>query len=140
VEVVTLVVPDFNDSDEELTGAAEFLASVDRDIPWHITAFHSDYKMHNPSTTTAHLMRAYDIGKRAGLRYIYPGNIPGAFGDKEGTRCPNCHALVIGRTGFRVTSYRLIDGKCPDCGNAIPGVWEDAVVGRSGIPRPVAIA
>jgi len=94
--------------------------------------------MTNPSTTTSHLLRAYEIGKRAGLRYIYPGNIPGAFGDKEGTRCPSCNALVIGRTGFRVTSYRLVDGKCPECSTAIPGVWDGhADVGRSGIPRAI---
>jgi pyruvate formate lyase activating enzyme len=140
VEVVTLVVPDFNDSDEELTGIAEFLAGVDPDIPWHITAFHTDYKMDNPSTTPAHLLRAYEIGKRAGLRYIYPGNIPGAFGDKEGTHCPACNALVIGRSGFRVTSYRLVDGKCPQCATPIPGVWDGhANVGQSGIPRAVRL-
>jgi len=138
LEVVTLVVPDFNDSDEELTGIAEFLAGVDPDIPWHITAFHTDYKMDNPNTTPAHLLRAYEIGKRAGLRYIYPGNIPGAFGEKEGTHCPSCNTLVIGRSGFRVTSYRLIDGKCPQCATVIPGVWDgDAQVGRSGIPWAV---
>jgi len=138
VEIVTLVVPGFNDSDEELTKIAEFLASVDPNIPWHITAYHEDYKMQNPATTSQHLLRAYEIGKRAGLRYIYPGNIPGAFGDKEGTHCPKCDALVIGRNGFRVTSYHLINGACPKCATPIPGVWEGgAAVGRSGIPRPV---
>jgi pyruvate formate lyase activating enzyme len=139
LEIVTLVIPGFNDSDEELTRIAEFLASVDRDIPWHITAYHQDYKMDNEPTRPRHLLRAYEIGKQAGLRYIYPGNIPGAFADLEGTHCPNCSALVVGRTGFRVTSYRLRDGKCPDCGTAVPGVWGDgtADVGRSGIPRPV---
>lgn len=138
VEIVTLVIPGFNDSDEELTGIAEFLAGVDRDIPWHITAYHEDYKMNNPATQTSHLLRAYEIGRRAGLRYVYPGNIPGAFGDKEGTRCPSCTALVIGRTGFRVTSYRLVDGKCPECATPIPGIWDGtAAVGRSGVPRPV---
>jgi pyruvate formate lyase activating enzyme len=130
VEIVTLVVPGFNDSDEELTGIAEFLVSVDPDIPWHVTAFHSDYKMDNPSTTARQLLRACEIGERAGLRYIYPGNIPGAFGDREGTHCPNCRALVIGRRGFTVTSYRLVDGKCPDCATAIPGVWSDGVTAR----------
>jgi pyruvate formate lyase activating enzyme len=139
VEIVTLVVPGFNDSEKELTDIAEFLASVDRDIPWHITAFHQDYKMtENANTDSGTLLRAYEIGKRAGLRYIYPGNIAGAFGDREGTHCPKCDALVVGRTGFRVTSYRLIDGKCPDCGTAIPGRWDgEAAVGRAGIPRPV---
>jgi pyruvate formate lyase activating enzyme len=123
VEIVTLVIPGFNDSDEELTDIAEFLASVDADIPWHITAYHEDYKMTNPSTQVSHLLRAYEIGKRAGLRYVYPGNIPGAFGDKEGTHCPNCSALLIGRTGFRVTKNVLTDGKCPHCATAIAGVW-----------------
>ncbi|HEV2719757.1 MAG TPA: AmmeMemoRadiSam system radical SAM enzyme, partial [Thermoanaerobaculia bacterium] len=133
-------VPQFNDSDDELTKIAEFLAVVDPDIPWHITAFHEDYKMTgNGNTPASTLLRAYEIGKRAGLRYIYPGNIPGAVGDREGTHCPKCDKLLIGRTGFRVTSYKLVDGKCPGCGTAIPGVWDDggAAVGRSGIPRPV---
>jgi pyruvate formate lyase activating enzyme len=141
LEIVTLVVPGFNDSDQELTDIAEFLASVDRDIPWHITAFHQDYKMTaNANTDARTLLRAYEIGKRAGLRYIYPGNIPGAFGDREGTHCPQCDALVIGRTGFRVTSYQLTpEGNCMQCGTAIPGRWDgDAAVGRSGIPRPVS--
>jgi pyruvate formate lyase activating enzyme len=125
IEVVTLVVPQFNDSEEELTAIAEFLAGVNPDIPWHITAFHEDYKMTgNGNTDAATLLRAYEIGKRAGLRYIYPGNIPGAFGDLEGTHCPTCSALVIGRRGFRVTSYRLVDGNCPDCATPIPGVWD----------------
>ncbi|HVR41553.1 MAG TPA: AmmeMemoRadiSam system radical SAM enzyme [Thermoanaerobaculia bacterium] len=138
LEIVTLVIPDFNDSNDELTKIAEFLASIDRDIPWHITAYHEDYKMHNAPTTASHLLRAYDIGKRAGLRYVYPGNIPAGFGDKEGTHCPNCNALVVGRIGFRVTSYRLVDGKCAECATEVPGVWGDGgVVGRNGIPRPL---
>ena len=140
VEIVTLVIPGFNDSDEELGGIAEFLAGVDPDIPWHVTAYHQDYKMtENANTDAATLLRAYDIGRRAGLRYIYPGNIPGAFGDRESTHCPSCGEVVIGRRGFRVTSYRLEGGKCPRCSSAIAGVWGDgtAAVGRSGIPRPV---
>jgi pyruvate formate lyase activating enzyme len=97
--------------------------------------------MENPNTGVATLQRAYEIGRRAGLRYIYPGNIPGAFGDEEGTHCPNCDAVVIRRYGFRVTAYSLKDGKCPSCGTAIPGVWGDgtAAVGRDGIPRPVRV-
>ena len=143
LEIVTLVIPDFNDSDQELTGIAEFLAGVNPDIPWHVTAYHQDYKMtENPNTPARTLLRAYEIGKRAGLRYIYPGNIPGGFGDKESTHCPKCDAVVIGRTGFRVTSFHLVDGKCPKCSTPIPGVWGDgtAAVGRSGIPRPVWLA
>lgn len=146
LEVVTLVVPGFNDSDEELTGIAEFLASVDADIPWHITAYHQDYRMNDhENTAPRHLLRAWEIGRRAGLRYIYPGNIPGAFADKEGTICPSCNALVIGRTGFRVTSNRLaVDesgkGHCPDCGTQIPGIWDHVVEPpRSGMPRLVRV-
>ncbi len=141
VEVVTLVVPGFNDSEEELTQIAEFLADVDLNIPWHVTAFHEDYRMtSNGNTTASMLLRAYEIGRRAGLKFIYPGNIPGAVGDLESTHCPNCAAVVIGRHGFRVTSYRLKDGKCPDCAIPIPGVWDGAaVVGRNGIPRPVSV-
>ena len=87
----------------------------------------------NGNTNALTLMRAYEIGKRAGLRYIYPGNIPGAFGDLESTHCPKCDTVVIGRSGFRVTSCSLVDGKCPKCATAIPGKWDlDAVVGRSG--------
>jgi pyruvate formate lyase activating enzyme len=143
LEIVTLIVPGFNDSDEELTGLAEFVAGVDPDIPWHITAFHQDYKMtENENTSARHLLRAYEIGKRAGLRYIYPGNIPGAFGDLEGTHCPKCDKVVVGRCGFRVTSYDLRDGKCKHCGAEVPGVWGDgtAAIERSGIPRPVWLA
>jgi len=143
VEIVTLIVPDFNDSDEELTNIAEFLASVDVNIPWHVTAFHQDYKMtDNANTPASTLLRAYEIGRRAGLRYVYPGNIPGAVGDRESTHCPKCDAVVIGRRGFRVTSYRLVDGNCPSCATPIPGVWGDgqAAVGRDGVPRPVWLA
>jgi pyruvate formate lyase activating enzyme len=140
LEIVTLVIPSFNDSDKELTDIAEFLAGIDRDIPWHITAFHEDYKMTgNGNTPASTLLRAYEIGKRAGLRYIYPGNLPGAFADREGTHCPSCDALVIGRIGFRVTSNRLVNGACPDCGTAIPGRWGGAVVQQSSVPRPVRI-
>lgn len=124
LEVLTLVVPGFNSSDAELTQIAEFLAGISVDIPWHITAFHRDYKMTgNPDTSVADLERAWEIGRRTGLRYVYPGNIPGAFGDREGTHCPGCNREVIGRIGFRVTHNDLREGACPDCGTPIPGRW-----------------
>ncbi len=142
VEVVTLVVPGFNDSDGELTGIAEFLADVDADIPWHVTAFHPDYRMDNPGTTVSHLMRAWEIGRRAGLRYVYPGNLPGSVGDLEGTHCPTCQSLLVGRIGFRVTKNRIAGGKCPDCRTAIAGVWGGSLNtehgARSTEPRPPA--
>ena len=125
VEIVTLLVPGFNDSKEELADIASFLVSVSPDTPWHVTAFHQDYKMtENPNTTARDLMRAAEIGKEAGLRYVYAGNLPGRVGDLENTRCPSCGELVIGRTGYHVTDYRLTaQGTCPGCGTVIAGFW-----------------
>ncbi|MCZ6684166.1 MAG: AmmeMemoRadiSam system radical SAM enzyme [Planctomycetota bacterium] len=143
VEVVTLTIPGFNDSDEELTQIAEFLAGVSRDIPWHITAFHPDYKMQDTARTpVATLLRGYDIGRAAGLRYVYPGNLPGQVGDREHTLCPECREPIIRRYGFYVEENRMTTpGKCPACDAHIPGVWEDRAPRRStgtGIPLPVS--
>lgn len=125
LEVLTLVVPGFNSSDGELTRIAEFIAGVSIDIPWHITAFHKDYKMtENDNTDVGALLRAYDIGRKAGLRYVYPGNIPGSFGDREGTHCPTCEKLLVPRVGFRVLGNFIRNGRCPDCHTTIPGIWE----------------
>jgi len=125
LEIVTLVIPQFNDSEAELTSIAEFLAGISIDIPWHVTAFHEDYKMFGQgNTTAATLQRAAAIGHRAGLRYVYAGNLPGALARLEDTRCPNCGAAVIERRGFQVLSNRLrAGGLCPACGSPIPGVW-----------------
>ncbi|HEX9657424.1 MAG TPA: AmmeMemoRadiSam system radical SAM enzyme [Bacteroidota bacterium] len=124
LEIVTLIIPGFNDSNEELTEIAEFLASVSPDIPWHVTAFHQDYKMTDPDPTPAKtLLRAAAIGCNAGLHYVYAGNIPGAVGKYENTYCPGCHDLLIERIGFHVKSNLLADGKCPSCKSIIPGVW-----------------
>lgn len=127
LEIVTLVIPGFNDSDEELTKLTEFVASVSPDIPWHCTAFHPDYKMMDYENTAAEkLIRAYDIGKRAGLHYIYPGNLPGMVGDRENTYCSSCHELLIERFGFQILQDKLTstNGHCPKCNNNIPGFWK----------------
>ena len=125
VEIVTLVIPGFNDSDDELRRLAEFLVSVSPDIPWHVTAFHKDYKMTDPENTSPEtLLRAAAIGKKAGLRYVYAGNLPGHVGDLENTRCPSCDALLIERYGYLITGYHLTaNGCCPSCGASIPGRW-----------------
>jgi pyruvate formate lyase activating enzyme len=125
VEIVTLVIPGFNDSDGELTRLAEFLVSVSPDIPWHVTAFHKDYKMTDPeNTSAATLLRAAETGKRAGLRFVYAGNLPSRVGDLENTRCPECHELLIERYGYHILQYKITSkGKCPSCGAAIPGRW-----------------
>lgn len=125
LEIVTLVIPGFNDSDQELRDAAQFLASLSKDIPWHVTAFHQDYKMlDKDSTTVRDLLRACEIGKEAGLNFVYAGNLPGRVGQWENTYCPNCRAALIERYGYLITQYRLTDeGTCSNCGTGIPGVW-----------------
>jgi pyruvate formate lyase activating enzyme len=125
VEVVTLVVPGFNDSNEELWEAARFIAGVSRDIPWHVTAFHKDYQMHDPDNTSVDtLIRAAEIGVEAGLNFVYAGNIPGRVGHWENTYCPKCQQLLIARTGYWIDAYHLTpEGHCPNCQTAIPGIW-----------------
>ncbi|MFH1747158.1 MAG: AmmeMemoRadiSam system radical SAM enzyme [Planctomycetota bacterium] len=124
VEIVTLVVPGLNDSDEELSRIADFIAGVSPDIPWHVTAFHPTYKHTDPPRTPVEtLLRAYDLGCQAGLRYVYPGNLPGNFGDREHTHCSSCGHTLIERYGFQVRRLRLTDGACPACGTPVPGVW-----------------
>jgi pyruvate formate lyase activating enzyme len=127
LEIVTLVVPGFNDSDDELRRIAEFLAGISPGIPWHVTAFHKDYKMRDPDDTPPEtLLRAAAIGKAAGLRYVYAGNLPSGVGDLEDTRCAGCGARLIRRQGYRIRDYRLTrDGRCPDCGAALPGRWAE---------------
>jgi pyruvate formate lyase activating enzyme len=125
LEVVTLVVPGFNDSNDELFDAARYLASVSPDIPWHVTAFHPDYKMTDPDPTPARtLLRAAEIGREAGLRYVYAGNLPGRVDEYENTFCPNCNFPVVKRTGYFVHEVNITaEGKCPRCGGVIAGVW-----------------
>ncbi len=143
VEVVTLVVPGFNDSPEELWEAARFLASVSPDIPWHVTAFHPDYKMTDPPPTSARtLLQAAEIGQEAGLHFVYAGNLPGRVGSLEDTHCPQCGETLVARRGYIVTDYRLTaQGSCPRCGTHIPGIWhtdpQQVRLHGWGFPRPV---
>jgi pyruvate formate lyase activating enzyme len=132
LEIVTLLIPGFNDSREELERLTSFLASVSPDIPWHVTAFHKDYRMNDPENTTPEmLVGAADIGRRNGLRYVYAGNLPGRVGDLEHTRCHTCRALLVERYGYFIQQYRLTDqGACPDCGTTIPGRWGKHFAGQ----------
>jgi len=125
LEVVTLIVPGFNDSDAEFREIADFLAGISPDIPWHVTAFHKDYKMLGPDNTPQEtLARAAAAGRAAGLRYVYGGNLPG-LGALEDTHCPECGSTLVERRGFRVLKNRLSDfGRCYHCGCSIPGFWE----------------
>src|SRR6185312_5496612 len=108
VEIVTLVVPGFSDNPDDLKRMAEFLGKVDPLMPWHMTAFHPDYKMTDGyrRTEVDDLMRVAEFGRAAGLQYLYPGNLPGQVGDWENTRCHHCRATVIKRYGFLVMENR----------------------------------
>ena len=122
VEVTTLVIPGENDSDTELKKIAEFIASVDNNIPWHVSRFHPDYKMTDKSFTPAKtLHKAYDIGKKAGLNFIYVGNV---LGDKyEHTYCPKCDKLLIKRWGFKILENHIEKNKCRYCKTKIAGIF-----------------
>ncbi len=138
VEIVTLLIPGFNDSDEEITDLARFLAGVSPDLPWHVTAFHKDYNMTDPDDTPpSTLLRAAEIGRLNGLRFVYAGNIPGAVGEFESTRCPGCRAVLVDRVGYRIRDYRVTPkGSCPECGMNIPGLWRGGAYHPQTEPRP----
>lgn len=143
VEVVTLTIPGFNDSNEELWDAAKFISSISPDIPWHVTAFHKDYKMTEPDNTPSQtLVRAAEIGREAGLRYVYAGNLPGHVDEYENTLCPSCNEVLVKRSGYVILEYRLTaSGSCPKCGTHIPGIWPQDLskvrLNESGAPIPM---
>jgi pyruvate formate lyase activating enzyme len=123
VEVTTLIIPDYNDSEQHLREIAEFIVSVDTAIPWHVTQFYPTYQLTDkPRTPIRTLRRAREIGLESGLKYIYEGNVPGEGG--EHTFCPNCKQLLISRVGFSVQKMRCPDGACFHCGYQIEGVWK----------------
>jgi pyruvate formate lyase activating enzyme len=125
VEIVTLLIPGFNDSRDELERLTAFIASVSPDVPWHVTAFHGDYKMTGPPNTTARMLaNAAGIGTAAGLRYVYAGNLPGSVGALEDTRCASCQTTLIARLGYQIRHYGVTpDGRCPVCAAPVPGRW-----------------
>jgi len=121
VEVTTLLIPGYNDSEEQLQEIAQFLADVGTDIPWHVSAFYPVHRLKEaPRTGVEALRRGVRIGREAGLKYVYAGNIPG---ESEDTRCPVCGEMQVERTGFRVARNSVVDGRCHRCGTAIAGVW-----------------
>ncbi len=121
VETTTLIVPGDNDSDEELRDIAHFIAKeLDSNTPWHISAFHPDYKVQDKNATPLEtLQRAYNIGKEAELNFIYMGNVA----LPSNTYCPNCNEELIVRHGYRLLKNEITNGKCPKCNTKIPGVW-----------------
>jgi pyruvate formate lyase activating enzyme len=124
VEITTLVIPEQNDSEEELTDIARFIAEVDPGIPWHISRFHPDYQFTDARPTPLEtLQRAYAIGKHEGLHYIYLGNVAGV---SEDTVCPTCGETLIRRKGYRVDENRVRYSRCPQCGAVISGVFDQS--------------
>ncbi|MGE5304920.1 MAG: AmmeMemoRadiSam system radical SAM enzyme [Alphaproteobacteria bacterium] len=122
LEVTTLVIPGHNDSDSELRQMALFLKDVGPEIPWHLSAFFPAYKMlRGAPTDDGSLLRAWRIGKEAGLRYVYCGNLPGL--GREDTDCFRCGETLIERAGFYVRCNRLKHGRCPNCQTPIDGTW-----------------
>lgn len=121
LEVTTLVIPGVNDSDEELRDIAGFVRSVGEEVPWHVSQFYPAWKMRDlPVTPAETLERAARIGREAGLRYVYEGNVPGSPG--ENTHCYHCGTLLIERYGFHLRANRIRDGACPECGASIDGI------------------
>jgi len=117
-------VPGLNDDSSELRQLAGFIAAeLGTDTPWHISRFHPTYKLiDRPPTPVKTLTGAREIGLRAGLKYVYTGNVPGNAG--ENTFCSACGEMVIERWGFQVGKMRIQEGKCSRCGFGIEGVWE----------------
>lgn len=138
VEVVTLQVPGMNDSQQEIWDLTRFLAGTSPDIPWHVTAFHPDYKMTDRNRTTAKsLQTAAEIGQEAGLRYVYAGNLPGRVGSLENTYCPHCQQELITRRGFYVGAVNITkEDTCPHCGTNIAGHFAQ-FSGQHHYPRMV---
>lgn len=122
IEITTLFIPGHNDSEAEMRKIAGFIASIDNGIPWHVTRFHPTYKLNDvPATPVDTLRRARKIGKEAGLKYVYEGNVPGE--ERENTCCPSCEKLLIRRSGFEIMENRLRNGRCPDCDSKIDGIY-----------------
>lgn len=133
VEVTTLIVPGENDSDEELGQIAEFLAALDKDIPWHISRFHPDYRfLDHAATPLETLRRAREIGRRKGLHYLYLGNVLG----ESNTYCRECGELAVERRYMGVERSKLENGLCPSCSAEISGVWSRVGPDAPSTPLP----
>lgn len=125
IEITTLLIPGINTNKKEIRFIAKFLSRIDKNIPWHVTAFYPQYKMLNvPPTDYETLKKAYEIGKEEGLKYVYTGNLAGV--DTESTYCPKCQKLLIKRVGYKVVveGLNLKTGLCKECGEKINGIWK----------------
>jgi len=124
LEIVTLIVPGFNDSETELRQMAEFIAGISEDIPWHVTAFHKDYKMRDPDNTPVEtILAAVHIGYSAGLKFVYGGNLSYRVDSVADTICPRCKAVLVKRHGYHIVENNVKNGTCAACGSPIAGIW-----------------
>ena len=124
LELVILLISDYNESDEELSKIAEFIAEISKDILWHVTATHQNYNMiDRKKTPVKNLLRGYQHGKNAGLNFVYAGNLPGKVQNAENTFCPYCQRTLIEKVGFRVVLNHVKEGHCLGCQNLISGRW-----------------
>lgn len=122
VEVTTLIIPSYNDSEESLVNIIEFIKSVDRVIPWHVTQFYPTYELlDQPRTPVETLRKARALGLERGLKYVYEGNVPGEGG--ENTYCPDCGEPLIERFGYQILRNKIKDGRCFKCATIIDGIW-----------------
>ncbi len=122
VEVTTLIIPSYNDSEESFKGIIGFIKSVDSAIPWHVTQFYPTYKLlDQPRTPVKTLRRAREMGLKRGLKYVYEGNVPGEGG--ESTYCQNCGELLIERFGYQILQNKMKNGVCVRCTTKIDGIW-----------------
>ncbi len=121
IEITTLLIPTLNDSEEELRSIAEFISSISPNIPWHISRYHTDYQMNLPPTPVGSIRRGREIGLKAGLRFVYTGNLWGDEG--ENTFCPDCKKPLIRRIGFDVVEDNIKNSSCSFCGYRIYGVF-----------------
>jgi pyruvate formate lyase activating enzyme len=130
LEITTLVIPGVNDQDQVLQGIAErIVAELGPDVPWHVSGYYPAYLFTAPSTPVRTLERAWQLGKKAGLAFVYVGNVLGHR--LEHTYCPDCQMLLIERWGLNVSANRLDSGCCSRCERKIPGVWTGSRASRS---------
>ena len=122
LEITTLLIPGINDTQEEIEKMAEFISGkLGRDIPWHLSAFHPDYKMQDtPPTSLERLLQAKSIAKNYGIKYVYIGNIA----NDTSTYCPHCSKKIVERAGYTIEDIALVNGACKYCGEKIQGVWQ----------------
>jgi pyruvate formate lyase activating enzyme len=125
IEITTLIIPGYNDSDSTLRTIAEFIVSLDASIPWHVTQFYPTYKLTDkPRTPLSTIRRAREIGIETGLKYVYVGNVPGENG--ESTFCPDCGELLIARRGYSIGEKNIKKSRCYKCNALIAGIGMDS--------------